>query len=103
MMAASFFLFLVVGLYLDNVLPNAFGLRKHWLFCITPSFWFGTNEESQLRAQRRKARRAVDVEAATDDEVYFEAKHMKKENFEPVSREILKQEKDKKILKITEL
>jgi len=41
MMAISFFLFLWVGIYLDNVLPSAYGLRKPWYFCITRGYWFG--------------------------------------------------------------
>jgi ATP-binding cassette subfamily A (ABC1) protein 3 len=32
MMAVSFVIFLVIGLYLDNVLPSAYGLRKPWYF-----------------------------------------------------------------------
>ena len=30
---------LIIGLYLDNVLPSAHGLRKPWLFVFRPSFW----------------------------------------------------------------
>ncbi len=39
MMIASFFLFLILGLYLDNVFPSIYGLRKHPLYCLTRGYW----------------------------------------------------------------
>lgn len=30
-----------LGIYLDNVLPSAYGLRKPWYFCLTANYWFG--------------------------------------------------------------
>ena len=39
MMVASFFLFMTLGLYLDNVLPSAYGMRKPWFFCCSRRFW----------------------------------------------------------------
>ena len=43
MMVISLFIFSFIGLYLDNVLPSAFGLRKSWYFVFTSSYWFGTD------------------------------------------------------------
>lgn len=40
-MTVSFFLFFWIGIYLDNTLPSAYGLRKGWFFCFTPSYWCG--------------------------------------------------------------
>ena len=42
MMVASFFVFLVLGLYLDNVFPSIYGLRKHPLYCLTRGYWCRT-------------------------------------------------------------
>jgi hypothetical protein len=41
MMIISFLIFLWFGIYLDNVLPSAYGLRKPFYFCFTSSYWFG--------------------------------------------------------------
>lgn len=41
MMTFSFFMFLFIGLYLDNVLPSTFGRRKAWYFCLSPTYWRG--------------------------------------------------------------
>jgi hypothetical protein len=40
-MILSLFLFLFVGLYLEQVLPSSYGLRKHWCFLLSPSYWCG--------------------------------------------------------------
>jgi hypothetical protein len=42
MMVASFIVFLVLGLYLDNVFPSIYGLRKHPLYCLTRGYWCRT-------------------------------------------------------------
>jgi ATP-binding cassette subfamily A (ABC1) protein 3 len=41
MMVVSCLVFLVIGLYLDNVLPSAFGLKQPWYFPVSPTFWCG--------------------------------------------------------------
>ena len=38
-MIVSFFLFLILGLYLDNVFPSVYGLRKQPWFFLKPSYW----------------------------------------------------------------
>jgi hypothetical protein len=47
MMCISFLIFLWLGIYLDNVLPSAYGLRKPFYFCFTSSFWFGRDNSAQ--------------------------------------------------------
>lgn len=83
-MIISLLLFFWVGIWLDNVLPSAYGLRKGWCFCCSPHFWCGRSRKS-----KKERGNTVDVESA-EDELFFEAKYMKKENFEPVSRDLLK-------------
>jgi hypothetical protein len=39
-MVVSFFLFLIIGLYLDNVFPSVYGLRKKPWFFLKPSYWW---------------------------------------------------------------
>ena len=40
-MVISLILFFLAGIYLDNVLPSAYGLQKHWYYFLTPSYWCG--------------------------------------------------------------
>lgn len=84
MMAIAFFLYLFVGLYLDNVLRGDYGLKKPWYFIFQPSYWFGAAATRNRRIHQRDSQSAYDLEKDQDD---FESKQMKKENFEPVSRE----------------
>jgi hypothetical protein len=41
MMAVSFAVFFIIGIYLENVLPSKYGLRKPFYFFLTKSYWFG--------------------------------------------------------------
>jgi hypothetical protein len=93
-MAISLAVFFWLGIWLDNVLPSPYGLRKGWCFCLSPRYWCG--------GTRRTRKNSVDAESA-EDEMYFEAKYMKKENFEPASRDMVKQEAEKKILRVSDL
>ncbi len=38
-MTLSFFMFLILGIYLDNVFPSAYGLRKKPLYFLEASYW----------------------------------------------------------------
>lgn len=98
-MIISLIIFFLLGLYLDNTLPHAYGLRKHWCFCLSPSFWCGKGKRSSQKKSPRINADGHDEEL----DAFFEAKYMKRENFEPVSRELQKLEGDNKILKITDL
>jgi ABC-type glutathione transport system ATPase component len=91
-MTISLFLFLFLGLYLDNVLPSTYGIRRPVCYCCIPSFWC-----------RDRGRRRSQVDKSEKIDEYFEAQGMNPLNFEPVQKELLKQETDKKILKVTDL
>jgi hypothetical protein len=80
MLAISFTLFLLLGLYLDNTLPSAYGLRKGWCFCCTRAFCCG--------GSRRKSGKTTPRKDDSENEEYFETKYMPRANFEPVSREL---------------
>ena len=88
-----------LGIYLDNVLPSAYGLRKPWYFCFTSSYWFGADPGRRIRIHDRNSNVSQsDFEGR--NEYDFETKFMKKENFEPPSNDLKAFEKDNKILKI---
>jgi hypothetical protein len=90
MMSVSFGTFLIIGLYLDNVLPSAFGRRKPFYFCLSPSFWRG--------AARRRVKivnkSSSSFETEANDPNKFELKYLKPENYEAPPRELLKQESE---------
>lgn len=44
-MVISLVVFTCIGIYLDNVLPSAFGLRKPWYFLFTSRYWFGVGNQ----------------------------------------------------------
>jgi ATP-binding cassette, subfamily A (ABC1), member 3 len=98
-MVISLFLFFFIGIWLDNVLPSAYGLRKGWCFCLTPSFW--------CRARRnagpgRKSPR-VDNSADPEKEAKFDTAYMADPtNFEPPPKEF-NEKFGQNILKITDL
>ena len=86
MMAISFALFLVVGLYLDNVLPSAFGLRKPWYFLFQPSYWCG----NRMRRTKAKISCSDDESVDMSFKYEFETKYIKKENFESPAPDLVR-------------
>ena len=94
-MVISFEITFWLGIYLDNILPSAFGLRKACCFCCMPEFCCG----------KERPHKHHDNSSAHEDLEFadFESKGKKKENFEPTSRDLIAQEKDGKILKISNL
>ena len=77
MMAVSFAIFLGIGLYFDNVLPTAYGLRKPFYYCLTPNYWCG---RSSRNAKIHQKTVITDPEHSAEQEAFFEAKNMKMEN-----------------------
>lgn len=86
MLAISFCLFLSIGLYFDNVLPSAYGLRKSPLFCCSRRFCCGVPRRSGKTTPRKN------IQEDPESEAFFETKYMPRGNFEPVSRELIKLE-----------
>ena len=40
MFLIDFFVYLLIGFYLENVLPKEFGIQRPWYFIFSPSYWF---------------------------------------------------------------
>jgi hypothetical protein len=97
-MVVSLGLFLSIGIWFDNILPSAFGLRKSFCFCCLPSYWCGRGNSRKSEKTVKKGN-AVDVESP-EDQTLFETKYMDRKNYEPVSKDLLKLEADNKVLKI---
>jgi hypothetical protein len=75
----------IIGLYLDNVMPTSPGLRKPFYFCLTRSFW---------RKNNRKVK--VSMDHSMDEECVAE----RGEDFEMPNEALKKQEVERKMLSI---
>jgi hypothetical protein len=75
MLTISFILFLSAGLYLDNTLPSAYGLRKPWYFCLTRGFCCGT---SNRKRSGKTTPRDTKQDMEGDGSEHFETKYMPK-------------------------
>jgi hypothetical protein len=53
-MVASFFIFIVIGLYLDNVFPSIYGLRKHPFYCLTRYYWCKSSKGGKKKTVNEK-------------------------------------------------
>lgn len=73
MCTLSFFLFTLLGIYLDKVLPSQFGVRLPPYFFLLPSYWFNSKKRATQKCPE-----------------FAEDEHMKKENYEDVSDEVKK-------------
>jgi len=63
---AMYILYSLLGLYLDNVVPDAMGVRKGFLYFLSPTYWgFGTSHVHD---------EVVTIEASTDEDVLAEEK-----------------------------
>ena len=85
-------LMLVVGFYLEYVLPKTYGQSRNPCFFLSCLY--------SLKHLKAKPGASVDPE---DEVEMHELKYLNKNNFEPVPREIAQKEADGNILKITDL
>ncbi len=46
MMFLDFFLYTIIGYYVDQTFPSEFGVQRPWYFCVTRSFWCGASRSS---------------------------------------------------------
>ena len=94
-------LFLVLGFYMDKVLPRTFGERLPVCFCFTKKFCCSCCGSAQdefdevfdaAEMQRRSTLRDSNGRQTLVDP--FEMKYLEKENYEPVPPEIARMELD---------
>jgi hypothetical protein len=95
MFMIGFFLFLFLGLYLDQILPKEFGQRKHPCFMFMPSTYTDCCRRRQPpqidedEKERRSTLLSKDKSGGG-----MEVRNLKPENYEPVAAEIARQEVD---------
>lgn len=107
MLFISSILFILLGFYLDRVLPRTYGERLGCCFCFTrcckkQQAVSGEDEFSEQEVQRRST---LSKKGGPGDQVIdpFELKYLEKENYEPVPPEIARLELENQYLKIQDL
>jgi ABC-type multidrug transport system fused ATPase/permease subunit len=65
----DFLLYLVIALYLDNVLPTAYGTRRPFYYFLTPSYWTG---KSRPVTKNGKDKHNHDEKEKVDEDVLVE-------------------------------
>ena len=63
----SFWFFLILGLYFDNVLPQAFGVRKPFYYFLLPSYWCGFKNKEEHHRSEDNFGDAVDYEPVPEN------------------------------------
>lgn len=66
-MMISLLLFFFIGLWLDNILPTSYGIRKSFFFCLLPSYWCTSRERNNLSVHKGRSRNDIDAENQEDD------------------------------------
>ena len=95
MMLFSGIFFSLVGLYLDNVIQQTYGTAKKWYFCLKPKFW---GLDCRNKRMIDPGNHGITLQADAED--YY----MDKRNYQAVGNpELLAQEQEQQILKITGL
>ena len=111
MSIVSMIVFLLLGLWLDKVLPRTYGERLPACFCFTKKFCCsccGEQEnqvfEEQLDAAEVQSRGTLSDSNGRDTiSDPFELKYLDKENYEPVPPEVARLELENQFLKIQDL
>ena len=91
---------LVLGIYMEQVMPKTYGNRKH------PLFFLGINSCSCRRRRNTQSveTRPSNISLRQDEQPNaFETKYLKPECFEPVDQESRAKEDANKILKVSDL
>ena len=47
MMFVDFFIYTVIGYYVDQTFPSEFGVQRPWYFCLTGRFWCGASKANK--------------------------------------------------------
>ena len=91
----SFFVFSILGLYLENVLPSAVGVRKPLWFPFTKTYWWGSSKnKSQQEGEGNK------VGHSSDRDSIEEKLDVDPANFEEIPEQLRRKEEENGFLRI---
>eukprot|EP01114_Cavostelium_apophysatum_P009754 TRINITY_DN2300_c0_g1_i1.p1 TRINITY_DN2300_c0_g1~~TRINITY_DN2300_c0_g1_i1.p1 ORF type:complete len:1800 (+),score=493.64 TRINITY_DN2300_c0_g1_i1:225-5624(+) len=65
----DFFIYLLIALYLDNVVPSEYGTSRPWYYFVTPSYWSG---KAKPRSKKVKKIPTDPTDLVTDEDVKLE-------------------------------
>ena len=95
----SFFVFSLGGLYLENVLPSAVGVRKPLWFPFTKKFWCGSSKVNQEHHEGEGNK----VGHSSDEDDIEDHLKVDPENFEEIPENLRRKEDENEYLKISGL
>jgi ATP-binding cassette subfamily A (ABC1) protein 3 len=80
MMAVSFLVFTLLGLYLDKVIPSKYGSSRGVCFCISPKFYGCNRNQRRQRVNSEEAEQLLTASQIAEEN--FELHGIKPENYE---------------------
>eukprot|EP01022_Parablepharisma_sp_SALTPOND_P014471 TRINITY_DN1967_c0_g1_i1.p1 TRINITY_DN1967_c0_g1~~TRINITY_DN1967_c0_g1_i1.p1 ORF type:complete len:1683 (-),score=190.16 TRINITY_DN1967_c0_g1_i1:3454-8502(-) len=96
MLTIDIFIYGLLALYLDNVMPTPDGVRKPLYFFLTKQYWTGSYEEGTSTEGRERSNSLA--EQQKEDEILYPDEH-----FERVGKDLKVQEETKECLKVRHL
>jgi ABC-type Na+ transport system ATPase subunit NatA len=96
----SFFVFSILGLYLENVLPSAAGVRKPLWFPFTKTYWCGSGKKSSDEHEGRDNKKIAN---SSESENVERGPNADPDNFEEVPENLKQKAEDGDYLKIVDL
>jgi len=78
----DFFVYYILGIYLENVLPQTNGVRKPFYYFLTPQYWCpklfikkGSQDNNEIRDQEEELKLNLNYEKVPDHCLKLEADH----------------------------
>jgi ATP-binding cassette subfamily A (ABC1) protein 3 len=104
MLTLSFFIFTTLGLYLENILPGAVGVRKPFYYPFLISYWCGSSAKQQDQNEQEYEDKANNKVANSHEADALKDKpEVDPENFEDIPEFLKDKEERNQYLKITGL
>jgi hypothetical protein len=101
MMTISFFFFAILGLYLENVLPSAVGVRKPFYFPFTREFWCsGKVKHRDEEGKEYKEARSSKIANSNEEDSEAEKIQIHADYFEDIPEYLRRKEEDNGFIKI---
>ena len=99
----TFFTFGLLGLYLENVLPAAVGVRKPLWFPFTKSFWCDTKKSKEEDVENDLENHGENKVGNSNEVESEEEKEVDPENFEEIPEHLQRKEEENQCIKIRKL
>ena len=91
----------IIGLYLENVLPSAVGVRKPFYFLFTKSYWCGTSHSKENQNNKVPVESKLSNSKEYDDD--YDNIAIDSQNFEAIPDHLRRKEDDNQFIQINNL